>query len=180
MTGKERKTLLMHRKMEIQEKKNRMRSVEIDQEIEEEIKQIEALKTLVMTRRFSYMQLLKSNHIEKAKKLGNKKSKNKPKFLVPITSRLALPEIGNNSKTARIISQPKTKKQEDLVECYKRLKYLEKFDKKELDASFLIEKGDAVQEEYKIQNEGAKVLRRKRYQSRKNLHRLNKFSKNEL
>lgn len=64
MTGKERKTLLMHSKrqiqnilerMEIKEKKDRIRSMEIDKEIEEEIKQMQALKTLVMTRRFSYL-----------------------------------------------------------------------------------------------------------------------------
>ncbi|CAI2386455.1 unnamed protein product [Moneuplotes crassus] len=181
MTGKERKTLIMHKRMEIKEKKDRIRSREIDKEIEEEIQQMNALKTLVMTRKFSYLQLLKIDHLERANKLRRSKKRIKNlKNAAPFTHHLQLPPVKNNLKTARIISQPKSKKQEDLVESYKRLKYLEKFDRKEEDESSLIEKGQAVQIDYKTQGVGPKMFKNNRYQSKKNMHRMNRFSNKNL
>lgn len=63
---------------------------------------------------------------------------------------------------------------------YKRLKYLEKFDRKEEDESSLIEKGQAVQIEYKTQGVDPKVLKNNRYQSKKNKNRMSRFSNKKL
>mmetsp|Transcript_15589 Transcript_15589/g.13628 ORF Transcript_15589/g.13628 Transcript_15589/m.13628 type:complete len:145 (-) Transcript_15589:19-453(-) len=95
------------------------------------------------------------------------------------TTFLNLPPI-SASKTSRdvIVIEPKIKKQEDLVERYKKLRFRQKFDKEEVDASFAIEKGDAIQEEYRKMPSSSFVLSNTRYQSKKNLERIGKFNKN--
>lgn len=95
-------------------------------------------------------------------------------------------------------TQPKVKKQEDLVECkdyaliiilinkittiisylgYQKLKFRERFDKEEIDESKQIEKGDIVEEEYKHNNQGNVIMRSHRYKSNKSKIRFHQFVK---
>lgn len=57
---------------------------------------------------------------------------------------------------------------------------MEKFDREEMNESFAIEKGDAVQREYRTQDQGPKILKPIRYQSKKNIFRLHKRSNKQI